>query len=443
MKEQNNLRKIEKIRMRKKKETEKRITITSQNHHQLPHTLLVQKKMDDSYDNNNKNKNVDVRSMEIEFVRALNAFVNNFHLPTTATTEVETWKTGVKPHVYAESLRRQLNALREKTEELYAFEEEEEEKEEEGEKNFNNRTNNNKKKLKKKRSTLLAAVFVGAREDEDEDDEDDEHNDEHYQTDKRNHTKKERDERKFRAYEEKINEIEKKVPAYEHPAFVSATASAIPSSSSSLSSSFSSSSATAALATTAAAKNAAENVDVPVATVTTTTTTTTQKKKLYAPKKFTISKEGDELLQNEKKMQENLTDEMVDLASRIKRNAEEVSRELSRSNKLVDSMETKLDQNVVVAKNATQRQTAVFRKNKKYGCWSCIVLTLIFVLFSWVYIVIKFSGDKTVHLIKKMEDRVRYDNREDDDVVVKVERDEQVSGEAKHSSSGSRDALEL
>merc|ERR1712216_884940 len=150
------------------------------------------KKMDDSYDNNNKNKNVDVRSMEIEFVRALNAFVNNFHLPTTATTEVATWKTGVKPHVYAESLRRQLNALREKTEELYAFEEEE--KEEEGEKNFNNRTNNNKKKLKKKRSTLLAAVFVGAREDEDEDDEDDEHNDEHYQTDKRNHTKKERDE---------------------------------------------------------------------------------------------------------------------------------------------------------------------------------------------------------------------------------------------------------
>ena len=122
------------------------------------------KKMDDSYNDNN-NKNVDVRSMEIEFVRALNAFVNNFHLPTT-TTEVETWKTGVKPHVYAESLRRQLNALREKTEKLYAFEEEEE-KEEEGEKNFNNRTNNNKKKLKKKRSTLLAAVFVGAREDED------------------------------------------------------------------------------------------------------------------------------------------------------------------------------------------------------------------------------------------------------------------------------------
>ena len=431
--------------MHKKKETRE------ENHHHItepPSSLLPpffgSKKMDDSYDNNNKkNKNVDVRSMEIEFVRALNAFVNNFHLPTTATTEVETWKTGVKPHVYAESLRRQLNALREKTEELYAFEEEEEEKEEEGEKNFNNRTNNNKKKLKKKRSTLLAAVFVGAREDEDEDDENDEHNDEHYQTDKRNHTKKERDERKFRAYEEKINEIEKKVPAYEHPAFVSATASAIPSSSSSLSSSFSSSSATAALATTAAAKNAAENVDVPVATV---TTTPTKKKKLYAPKEFTISKEGDELLQNEKKMQENLTDEMVDLASRIKRNAEEVSRELSRSNKLVDSMETKLDQNVVVAKNATQRQTAVFRKNKKYGCWSCIVLTLIFVLFSWVYIVIKFSGDKTVHLIKKMEDRVLYNNREDDDVVVKnirVERDEQVSGEAKHSSSGSRDALEL
>ena len=429
-----------------KKETKERITritkltTTSQNHHHF-HTERP-KKMDDSYNNNNNNnKNVDVRSMEIEFVRALNAFVNNFHLPTTTTTEVETWKTGVKPHVYAESLRRQLNALREKTEELYAFEEEEEEKEKEGDKNFNNRTNK-KKKLKKKRSTLLAAVFVGAREDEDEDDEDDEHNDEHYQTDKRNHTKKERDDRKFRAYEEKINEIEKKVPAYEHPAFVSATASAIPSSSSSLSSSFSSSSATAALATAAAAKNAAENVDVPVATV----TTTTKKKKLYAPKKFTISKEGDELLQNEKKMQENLTDEMVDLASRIKRNAEEVSRELSRSNKLVDSMETKLDQNVVVAKSATQRQTAVFRKNKKYGCWSCIVLTLIFVLFSWVYIVIKFSGDKTVHLIKKMEDRVRYDNKEDDDVVAKnirVERDEQVSGEAKHSSSGSRDALEL
>lgn len=124
------------------------------------------------------------------------------------------------------------------------------------------------------------------------------------------------------------------------------------------------------------------------------------KKKLYAPKKFTISKEGDKMLQKEKKMQENLTDEMVDLASRIKRNAEEVSKELSRSTKLVDSMETKLDQNVVVAKSATHRQTAVFRKNKKYGCWSCVVLTLVFVLFSWVYIVIKFSGDKTVKIIE-------------------------------------------
>ena len=82
---------------------------------------ITSQKMDNNNNNNNnnKNKNVDVRSMEIEFVRALNAFVNNFHLPTTATTEVETWKTGVKPHVYAESLRRQLNALREKTEELY------------------------------------------------------------------------------------------------------------------------------------------------------------------------------------------------------------------------------------------------------------------------------------------------------------------------------------
>ena len=86
---------------KKKKETRE------ENHHHItepPSSLLPpffgSKKMDDSYDNNNKNKNVDVRSMEIEFVRALNAFVNNFHLPTTTTTEVETWKTGVKPHVF-------------------------------------------------------------------------------------------------------------------------------------------------------------------------------------------------------------------------------------------------------------------------------------------------------------------------------------------------------
>ena len=318
--------------------------------------------------------NKDVRSMEIEFVRALNAFVNNF--PSSSSSSLKNgrdqeekmnskseWKTSAKPHAYAESLRRQLNALREKTQEMYLLE---------------------KKKSRKKKKNTLLEVLVGAR------DEDDEENEENCETDERNQKKE--FERKFRAYEERINEIEKKLPAHKHPAFVSATASTIPSSSCS-----------AGATATAAFENAKSDNGTNIATTTMTTTTTTTlniKKKLYAPKKFTISKEGDKMLQKEKKMQENLTDEMVDLASRIKRNAEEVSKELSRSTKLVDSMETKLDQNVVVAKSATHRQTAVFRKNKKYGCWSCVVLTLVFVLFSWVYIVIKFSGDKTVKIIE-------------------------------------------
>jgi len=374
----------------------------------------------------------DVRSLELEFVRGLNAFVLSFrHLTspdddgthhTTRSDEKdrkagkEDWKTGAKPHAYAESLRRQLNALREKTKEMHALQQ--------------------KKKKKKKRNTLLAAVFAGAHDnDEDvEDENDDDINDENDQSNERDHIKKEC-ERKFRAYEEKINEIEKRLPTHEHPAFVSVTASAIPSSSSSsLSHSSYPSFAPTAMTT------ASENVDVLEPTQASTVTTQT-KKKLYAPKKFTVSKEGDKILQDEKKMQENLTNEMVDLASRIKRNAEEVSKELSRSNKLVDSMETKLDQNFVVAKGATQRQTAVFRKNKKYGCWSCIVLTLVFVLFSWVYIVIKFSGDKTVKLIDKKK---MYDDGDNDekDVVqdIRVERDEVEK--PKHSSS-SRDALEL
>jgi len=327
--------------------------------------------------------NKDVRSMEIEFVRALNAFVNNF--PSSSSSSLKNgrdqeekmnskseWKTGAKPRVYAESLRRQLNALREKTQEMYLLEK--------------------KKKSRKKKKNTLLEVLVGARDDEDEDDEE---NEENCETDERNQKKE--IERKFRAYEERINEIEKKLPAHKHPAFVSATAPTIPSSSS----------CSAAATATAAFENAKSDNGTNIATTTMTTTTTTTttttvniKKKLYAPKKFTISKEGDKMLQKEKKMQENLTDEMVDLASRIKRNAEEVSKELSRSTKLVDSMETKLDQNVVVAKSATHRQTAVFRKNKKYGCWSCVVLTLVFVLFSWVYIVIKFSGDKTVKIIE-------------------------------------------
>ena len=376
----------------------------------------------------------DVRSLELEFVRGLNAFVLSFrHFftspdddgthHTTRSDEndrkagKEDWKTGAKPHAYAESLRRQLNALREKTEEMHALQQ--------------------KKKKKKKRNTLLAAVFAGAHDNDvdDEDENDDDINDENDQSNERDHIKKEC-ERKFRAYEEKINEIEKRLPTHEHPAFVSATASAIPSSSSS-SLSYSSYPSFAPTAMT----TASENVDVLEPTQASTVTTQT-KKKLYAPKKFTVSKEGDKILQDEKKMQENLTNEMVDLASRIKRNAEEVSKELSRSNKLVDSMETKLDQNFVVAKGATQRQTAVFRKNKKYGCWSCIVLTLVFVLFSWVYIVIKFSGDKTVKLIDKRKMYDDDDDKDEKDVVqdIRVERDEVEK--PKHSSS-SRDALEL
>ena len=198
--------------------------------------------------------NKDVQSMEIEFVRALNAFVNNFPSSSSSSSlkngryqdekmnSKSEWKTSAKPHAYAESLRRQLNALREKTQEMYLLEK--------------------KKKSRKKKKNTLLEVLVGARDDEDDENENEE-NEENCETDERNQKKE--FERKFRAYEERINEIEKKLPAHKHPAVVSATASTIPSSSS----------CSAAATATAAFENAKSDNGTNIATTTMTTTTTT------------------------------------------------------------------------------------------------------------------------------------------------------------------------
>ena len=106
------------------------------------------------------------------------------------------------------------------------------------------------------------------------------------------------------------------------------------------------------------------------------------------------SARDEEELEKQRLIQEGLTDEMASLASGLKANALAMEKELERSTKALEDVETKLERNVQGVKSTVKRQTAAYGANRRGSCWTWIILFVVGILFAWTYIVIKMSSDK-------------------------------------------------
>ena len=108
-----------------------------------------------------------------------------------------------------------------------------------------------------------------------------------------------------------------------------------------------------------------------------------------------ISHSGDAHLRRQRETQEQLTDEMLELADGIKANSLAMERSLLDSKRELDAVEGSLDKNLAGVKNERKRQKAIYETNRKGGCWTWIVLIAVGLVFTWVVLYMRFTHDRT------------------------------------------------
>ena len=108
-----------------------------------------------------------------------------------------------------------------------------------------------------------------------------------------------------------------------------------------------------------------------------------------------ISQSGDAHLRRQRETQEQLTDEMLELAGGIKANSLAMERSLLDSKRELDAVEGSLDKNLAGVKNERKRQKAIYETNRKGGCWTWIVLIAVGLVFTWVVLYMRFTHDRT------------------------------------------------
>jgi SNARE protein 1 len=108
-----------------------------------------------------------------------------------------------------------------------------------------------------------------------------------------------------------------------------------------------------------------------------------------------ISQSGDAHLRRQRETQEQLTDEMLELAGGIKANSLAMERSLLDSKRELDAVEGSLDKNLAGVKNERRRQKAIYETNRKGGCWTWIVLIAVGLVFTWVVLYMRFTHDRT------------------------------------------------
>ena len=97
-------------------------------------------------------------------------------------------------------------------------------------------------------------------------------------------------------------------------------------------------------------------------------------------------------IQAQGKTQENLTDELVDLAAGLKLNTLAMEAKVKERGTLLDSTEDALDRSATETKNAANKATQIHRRGRVNFCFTILVLLIIGVGFAGMYIFIRITS---------------------------------------------------
>ncbi|KAK3283448.1 hypothetical protein CYMTET_8854 [Cymbomonas tetramitiformis] len=103
---------------------------------------------------------------------------------------------------------------------------------------------------------------------------------------------------------------------------------------------------------------------------------------------------GGELMKRQKHLQDQLTDDMVNLASGLKVNCLALEEELRNASKVMDSTERLVEENVLSAKSVKEKATEQYSRASRGTCWMWLILVAVGLIFTWTFMLIRMFSDK-------------------------------------------------
>ncbi|GAB2222056.1 hypothetical protein Drorol1_Dr00013254 [Drosera rotundifolia] len=96
-------------------------------------------------------------------------------------------------------------------------------------------------------------------------------------------------------------------------------------------------------------------------------------------------------IQKHRKLQEGLTEEMVELAQQLKENSLMMSRSLQNTEKILDSTEKAVEQSLARTGHATARAMQVYSESSKTSCLTWLIMFLMTCVFIMVVLLIRVT----------------------------------------------------
>lgn len=97
------------------------------------------------------------------------------------------------------------------------------------------------------------------------------------------------------------------------------------------------------------------------------------------------------IIEKNKVLQEDLTDQMLELAGHLKVNSRLINATVQESNKILDNAEVALERNVASTGNAVRRTTVASRRSFFTGCMTWLLIFVLFWLFIGMIVVIRIT----------------------------------------------------
>ncbi|KAJ9182985.1 hypothetical protein P3X46_006910 [Hevea brasiliensis] len=96
-------------------------------------------------------------------------------------------------------------------------------------------------------------------------------------------------------------------------------------------------------------------------------------------------------LSRDRKLQEDLTDEMVGLARQLKENSLHTSQSLQNTEKILDSTEKAVEQSLARTSRANAQALEIYSKTSKTTCFTWLVIFLMTCIFIMVVLLIRIT----------------------------------------------------
>ncbi|XP_019099723.1 PREDICTED: uncharacterized protein LOC104784090, partial [Camelina sativa] len=109
------------------------------------------------------------------------------------------------------------------------------------------------------------------------------------------------------------------------------------------------------------------------------------------PKPIKLDSAAQAYIDKQRKLQEDLTDEMVGLARQLKETSQTISQSVQSTEKILDSTEEAIEQSLASTGHTTTRATKVYSQSSKTSCFQWLLIFAMTCVFIMVVLLIRVT----------------------------------------------------